>query len=154
MTSRDGAPPPPPAAAPPTPAAARGFHHLAIQVRDLASAERFYREVLGLPVLRRWPAADGAGERSVWLDAGDGHGFLALEVVAGGPTAAEDDGRAARPGLHLVALRIARDGRDAWEARLAAAGVTVEARTAFTLYVRDPEGNRVGLSHWPQAAGA
>ena len=134
----------------PTP---RGFHHLAIQVRDLPGAERFYRDVLGLAVLRRWPARDGGpGERSVWLETGDG-GFLALEAVAGGPTASEED-RAARPGLHLVALRIERAARASWEHRLAAAGVPVEARTPFTLYVRDPEGNRVGLSHWPEEASA
>ena len=110
--------------------------------------------MLGLPVIRRWPAASGTGERSVWLDSGDGHGFLALEVVAEGPTAADDESRTTRPGLHLVALRIPREAREAWESRLAAAGFPVESRTAFTLYVRDPEGNRVGLSHWPQAAGA
>jgi catechol 2,3-dioxygenase-like lactoylglutathione lyase family enzyme len=130
----------------------RGFHHLAIQVRDLAAVERFYKETLGLRELRRWPNKDGSpGERSVWLDVGDG-GFLALERVAGGPTCAEDAARAERPGLHLIALGIARDERAEWERRLAAAGVPVEARTAFTLYVRDPEGNRVGLSHWPVEA--
>lgn len=130
----------------------RGFHHLAIRVRDLPGAERFYRDVLGLAVLRRWPARDGGpAERSVWLDVGDG-GFLAIEVVAGGPTESEED-RDARPGLHLVALRIERAARARWEHHLAAAGVPVEARTPFTLYVRDPEGNRVGLSHWPEEAG-
>ena len=34
-------------------------------------------------------------------------------------------------------------------ARLAAAGVVVEARTAYTLYVRDPDGRRIGLSSYP-----
>ena len=72
-----------------------------------------------------------------------------LEVVVDGPASDED---AARPGLHLVALRIERAARADWLRRLAAAGVAVEARTAFTLYVRDPEGNRVGLSHWPDEA--
>jgi glyoxylase I family protein len=133
------------------------FHHLAIQVRDLPAVERFYREVLGLRVLRRWPATDGAGgDRSVWLardGASDPASFLALERVAGGATADEDPARATRPGLHLVALRIARAAREDWVRRLAAAGAPVESRTAFTLYVRDPEGNRVGLSHWPEPAG-
>src|ERR1700753_3132598 len=100
----------------------RGFPPLAIQVRDLAAVERFYRDVLGLPVMRRWPRRDGApGERSVWLDTGDGHGFLALSGGEGGPTADEDAARATRPGLHLVALRIEREARGAWEARLEAA---------------------------------
>ena len=133
------------------PVSLRGLHHLAIQVRDLATVEPFYRDVLGLPVIRRWPAASGGGERSVWLDTGDGS-FLAIEVVADGLTAAQDRDRATRPGLHLVALRIERAARAGWERRFAAAGVPVEARTAFTIYVRDPEGNRVGLSHWPDEA--
>lgn len=130
--------------------AAGGFHHLAIQVRDLPAVERFYKETLGLPELRRWPAADGDGDRSVWLDVGGG-AFLALERVAGGATARDDEARAQRPGLHLIALRIQRAARGAWERRLAAADAPVESRTSFTLYVRDPEGNRVGLSHWPDA---
>jgi glyoxylase I family protein len=134
------------------PHAPRGVHHLAIRVRDLGRMEAFYREVLGLPVLLRWPATDGtAGERSVWLDTGDG-AFLALERGSGEASAAADPAGSDRPGLHLVALRIERGGRAEWEGRLARAGVAIEARTAFSLYVRDPEGNRVGLSHWPDQA--
>jgi glyoxylase I family protein len=124
-----------------------GVHHIALLVRDLLRVEAFYRDVLGLPVLRRWPAADGKGERSVWLDSGGGS-FLALER-----TTADERSREG-PGWHFVALAIAGAERATWERRLADAGVSVEHRTAFTLYVRDPEGNRVGLSHWPdEAAG-
>ena len=125
-----------------------GVHHVAIGVRDLARCEAFYTGVLGLPVLRRWPAADGAGDRSVWLDLGRG-AFLALEHVAGAPSAGlSGDGG----GYLMVALAIARAARGDWEARLGAAGVAVVHRTDYTLYVADPEGNRVGLSHWPDAA--
>ena len=46
---------------------------------------------------------------------------------------------------------IAASERDAWEAHLTAAGLAIAHRTDYTLYVRDPEGNRVGLSHWPDA---
>lgn len=124
-----------------------GLHHLAVQVVDLPRLERFYVEVLGLSVLRRWPAADGQGERSIWLDTGDGS-FLALERVV-------PDRRAAganAPGLFLCALRIAPESREAWKTRLAEAGVPIEKASPYTLYVRDPEGNRVGLSHWPTPA--
>lgn len=128
-----------------------GVHHLAIQVRDLSAAERFYCGVLGLPVVRRWPAP-GGGERSLWVAAGPST-FLALEVVTGEqPTAAADPTRAERPGHHLLALAIAPGARTAWEARLAAAGTPVTHRTAYTLYFTDPEGNRLGLSHYPDAA--
>ncbi len=129
--------------------ATRGVHHIAIQVADLPRAERFYCGVLGLAVLRRWPAAEAdagrAAERSLWLDTG-GDAFLALERVTSDPAARADiEGR---PGLHLVALRIPRAERAAWEARLEASGAPIYHRTEFTLYVRDPEGNRVGLSHY------
>ncbi len=127
------------------------LHHLAIQCADLARCERFYREVLGLPVLRRWPR-DGGGDRSVWLSTGgDGEGFLALERADVPPDPRPwRDGRA---GLHLVALRIAAGERDAWEERLRAAAVEVVHRTRWSLYFHDPEGNRVGLTHYPDEAG-
>jgi glyoxylase I family protein len=124
-----------------------GVHHLAIAVRDLEVTAAFYETVLGLPVLRRWPATDGAAvDRSRWLDLGGG-AFLALERSAGQAAARDDQ----TPGFQVVALRIARQVRADWEARLASAGVAVVHRSPYTIYLRDPEGNRVGLSHWPEA---
>jgi glyoxylase I family protein len=123
-----------------------GVHHLAVKVTDLARAESFYVGVLGLPVLRRWPLAAGVGDRSLWLDLGAGV-FLALERAESGADKSET-----AAGLHLVALRIPRSERDAWAAKLAHAGHAVYQRTDYTIYVRDPEGNRIGLSHWPDKA--
>lgn len=127
------------------------FHHLAIQVRDLERAEAFYAGLLGLPVSVRHD--DGAGRpRSIWLDL-PGGGFLALEACEGEPP-----GRAFRdptPGLHLLALEIDPKERVTWEERLASGGFGKVAETAFTFYVLDPEGNRIGLSHYPHPkAGA
>jgi glyoxylase I family protein len=135
-----------------------GIHHLAIAVRDLATMRAFYEGVLGLPILRRWPAKEGADDgepgdgpeselRSIWLDLGSG-AFVALERTAGAATARSDQ----TPGLQMVALHIAPEARADWQARLAAAGVAVVHQTAYTIYVRDPEGNRIGLSHWPDQA--
>lgn len=128
------------------------FHHLAIQCADLDRAERFYREVLGLEVLRRWPR-DGGGDRSVWLSMGEG-GFVALERAGDRPQEAPPPAawRDGRPGLHLLALRIAPAERPRWEARLEEAGVPVVHRTRWTIYFHDPEGNRIGLSHHPHDA--
>ena len=130
--------------------ATHGLHHLAIRVRDLTAAERFYGGLLGLPVVKRWTAPSGQGERSIWVDTGDG-AFLALEIAG----AADADGAGATDavGLHLVALRINVADRAAWQQRFAAAGVAVYHQTRFTIYVRDPEGNRVGLSHYPASDG-
>jgi glyoxylase I family protein len=128
-----------------------GVHHLAVQVRDLQAAERFYCGVLGLLVSRRWPWPDGRqGERSLWVALGAAGSFLALEACEGAPEPRPFADP--RPGLHLVALAIERGDRALWEARLAAAGVPVVHRSRYTLYVQDPEGNRVGLSHFPEEA--
>ncbi|EYF02857.1 VOC family protein [Chondromyces apiculatus] len=118
-------------------------HHLAVVVHDLERAEAFYGGLLGLPVVRRWTDEAGA-PRSVWLGLGGG-AFLAVERAgAEGPTRVD-----AAPGFHCVALAIGKDARERWRERLAAAGAHVERESAYTLYVRDPEGNLVGLSHYP-----
>ena len=118
-------------------------HHLAVVVADLGRAERFYAGVLGLRVIRRWDDDAGA-PRSIWLELGDA--FLAVEKAgAPGPLRAD-----AAPGWHCVALAIPRDARAEWLERLAAMGVAVERQSDHTLYVRDPDGNLVGLSHWPE----
>ncbi len=125
------------------------FHHQALQVVDLPAMERFYRSLFELPVLQRWP--DGAGgDRSVWL--GLEQGFLALEKAPPGsavpPRGDFGDGRV---GLYVLALRIELADRARWESRLSAAGVAIERRTAFSLFFRDPEGNRLAVSHHPAA---
>ncbi len=112
------------------------IHHLALRVHDLAAAEHFYARVLGLAVLGR------PREGAVWLALGEG-AVLMLERCADPPAAVPF--RSERAGLHLLALAIAPGERAPWEARLAAHGVEVVERTAYTLYVQDPEGNRVGL---------
>ena len=126
----------------------KGTHHVAVQVTDLAAAERFYNGILGLAVIQRWPAADGS-LRSLWLATGDGS-FLALEKAsreASRPS--EHPFHDTGAGWHLVALRIAPAERAAWEQHLTESGVEVVHRSRWTLYVRDPDGNRVGLSHHP-----
>lgn len=121
-------------------------HHIAIVVAELGRAEAFYAGVLGLPVLRRWDDAAGA-PRSVWLALGQ-HSFLALErATEPGPTRVDG-----APGLHCLALGISPEARVSVRERLAAAGVPIERESPFTLYVRDPDGVLVGLSHYPDAS--
>lgn len=121
-------------------------HHLAIVARDLDLAEAFYCGVLGLPVMKRWD--DEESPRSVWLALGGG-AFLAVErAAAGGPKRVD-----AAPGWHCVALTISVGARAAWRARLVEARVAIERESPFSIYMRDPEGNLVALSHWPDAVG-
>ena len=131
-----------------------GISHFAIRVLDLAAAERFYCGVLGLPVRRRWPNPTGSGDRSLWLETGDSAGtFLALEVSAAPELGTSGDAtrNSEHGGHHLLALRITSGQRTTFEARLSAAGVAVSHRTAFTIYFKDPEGNFLGLSHYPDS---
>jgi catechol 2,3-dioxygenase-like lactoylglutathione lyase family enzyme len=123
-----------------------GFHHLAIQVRDVERVTAFYREVLGFSELKRHYRADGS-LRSVWVEV-PGGGFLALEEVSGEPEPGPF--RNERPGLFLLAFRIPRSARAGAVETFARAGVPLENETKWTLYVRDPEGNRVALSHHPE----
>jgi len=123
-----------------------GFHHLAIQVRDLETAASFYEKVLGLEEQARHLRPDGS-LRSIWLSL-EGGGFLALEACKGELQPAPF--RSDRPGLHLLALRIDREARARAVEELARAGVAIEHQTRWTVYFRDPEGNRIALSHHPE----
>lgn len=114
-------------------------HHIAIQVRDLGLVARFYSDVLGLaglPSVRsdaRWFDLNGA--------------ILMLEQCGGDPVREAFD--TPRPGLHVLALGIARTERRVYAERLAQNQIVIERETRFSLFVRDPEGNRVALSHYP-----
>lgn len=102
----------------------------------------FYRDVLGLPELARH--LDAAGElRSIWLDA-DG---VMLMIERTDEPLRRVTGVGAGP--FLLALEVAPEARAELEARLAGAGSPVESRSKYTSYTRDPEGNRVAISHYP-----
>jgi catechol 2,3-dioxygenase-like lactoylglutathione lyase family enzyme len=115
------------------PERAGAIHHLALRVADPERSLVFYAGLLGLPELRRFQ--ESGAVRSIWLRAGDT--VVMLEKRLAG------NGQAAGSG-HLLAFAV--PDLPAWERRLAAAGVAVEERTAHTLYLRDPDGHRVGLS--------
>lgn len=121
-----------------------GVHHLAVVTTDLARSEAFYLGVLRLGLRVRHFTEAGA-HRATWVDLPDGS-FLALELDRGGPLR-ED----ASSGLHCVALTIDPAERGAWRRHLEGAGHPVVRETRFTLYVRDPSGVLVGLSHHPLA---
>ncbi len=111
-------------------------HHLAFRTSDVLRLERFYVDALGLAVIRRQD--DGRG---VWLDAGGA--IVMLER--------SDDGEPPVPAStkELVAFTVAPETRASCTSRIARAGVSIEAATEFTLYVRDPDGRRIGLSSYP-----
>jgi len=102
-------------------------------VSDCARSLAFYSGLLGLPEVRRFE--EGGAVRAVWLAAGDTVIMLERSLRGVGPA----DGSG-----HLLAFEAG--DLAPWEERLAAAGVPIDDRTEETLFVRDPDGHRVGLS--------
>lgn len=118
------------------------LHHLALGARDVSTVAAFYRDVLKLTEIKRHRYPDGS-LRSVWLRLGPS----ILMIEHGQTTRRRVDQVGAGP--FLLALRIGEDERDEWERRLHDAGAPIEDRTAYTSYFRDPEDNRVAVSHYP-----
>ena len=119
-----------------------GLHEMVLEVADLAAAERFYREVIGLPVITRWTDE----RKAVWLDLGDG-AALGLWPVETGGAAAIHDGRG---GSHVhFALRIPQGSLEVVRTRLEGHGYEVEGFDFDdgnrSLYLDDPDGNVVEL---------
>jgi catechol 2,3-dioxygenase-like lactoylglutathione lyase family enzyme len=122
-----------------------GVSELVLEVVDLERAERFYAEVLGLPVVERWPHRD-----AIWVMAGERTriGLWRPQVgLAGG-----------RGGVHVhYALHIAPGDYDAAVARLRGHGLDVEEQAfdaydeSRAVYVDDPDGNVVELWTWDVA---
>jgi glyoxylase I family protein len=109
------------------------LHHVALRVADCEASRSFYCGLLGLEERRR--SQDGDNLSSIWIQSGET--ILMIERRLRGHGAESGSG-------HLLAFAV--DDLGAWERRLAQAGLAVEDRTRHTLYVRDPDGHRVGLT--------
>jgi catechol 2,3-dioxygenase-like lactoylglutathione lyase family enzyme len=117
-----------------------GVSELVLEVVDLEASERFYSEVLGLPVVERWPDRD-----AIWVMAGDRTriGLWKPQVgLLGG-----------RGGLHVhFAMHIAEADYEEAVKRLRDLGQKVEEMdfgdAGRAAYVDDPDGNVVELWTW------
>jgi catechol 2,3-dioxygenase len=115
--------------------------HVHLQVSDLARAEDFYNDLLGLDVtLRGYPGA-------LFLSAGGYHHHLGLNVWAGVGAPPAPPGAAG-----LVSFALLLPGRGAWNSllvRLKETGVRIEDKWSYenggSVLVRDPDGNGVEL---------
>jgi catechol-2,3-dioxygenase len=122
-----------------------GVSELVLEVLDLDASERFYAEVLGFPVVERWPTRE-----AIWVMAGRQTrlGLWRPQVgLAGG-----------RGGVHVhYALHLDESDFDAAERRLREKGYEPEIVTfreddrGRALYVKDPDGNVVELWTWDVA---
>lgn len=106
------------------------IHHLALRTDDLPALERFYSSVIGLAITRRGPS-------SLWLEAGGT--ILMLEQRDPSEPKVDPETK------ELLCFTIAPDDHKRF-----AAAVTIEGRTDYTLYFRDPDGRRIGVSSYPE----
>ncbi len=122
-----------------------GFHHLAIKTHRVEELSAFYRAALKLEEQKRWFEENGE-LRSVWLELSP----CILMIEKSSSQGAQLSSEADPPGLFLLALNISAQEKQSWRKHLESLSITIESETAYTLYFRDPEGNRLALSHYPQ----
>jgi catechol 2,3-dioxygenase-like lactoylglutathione lyase family enzyme len=112
------------------------IHHVALRVTDCQRAAAFYGSVLGLQELRR--SEEMGRLRAVWLALDQGVLMLEHSLRGAGPEAGSG---------HVLAFAV--DDLATWEQRLSEAGIAITDRTAYTVFVNDPDGHRVALSIFP-----
>ena len=115
------------------------LHHLAFRTVDVASLADFYRELFGFEFVR------DTRPRSVWLGL-DGNAVLMIEACAVGET------RPAPGTMDLVAFRADERIRDDVR-RKALERDCYDGETEFTVYLRDPDGRRIGVSTYDLTSG-
>jgi catechol 2,3-dioxygenase-like lactoylglutathione lyase family enzyme len=123
------------------------LHHLAVGSHDVERLAAFYRELFDLPEARRHHDEQGR-LRSIWLELGGA--WLMLERSQEPPR----EVRGVGSGPFLLALRVSASERRRLERALEERGHAIESRTPFTSYARDPDGNRIAFSHYPDPAGS
>ena len=125
-----------------------GLHHLTAIVRDLDRTTAFYRDVLGLALVRQGASDDDPDARHFWFAAGEpeaGQLISFLEYPAMPP------GTVGAGSVQHFALTVeSAEEQVAWRDYLRSRGVDctdVFARGGFrSIYLRDPDGHIVEIA--------
>jgi glyoxylase I family protein len=126
-----------------------GLHHLTLVVADMERTIAFYRDVLGLGVVRDGASDDDPDVRHVWFGAVDG---APGRLVSALEYPQLPEGVVGRGSTHHFALAVeSAEELDAWLAylrddqRLECSDV-FERNGFRSLYVRDPDGHVVEIA--------
>jgi len=140
------------------PFSTRGVGEVVLRVRDLDAMIAFYRDVLGLELLKRFD--DGIAFMKV-ADGFCGHtqivGFFKSELPSNFKRRAWSGHEPDRTTLHHFALEIPLEEYDSALAYFHAAGIEIDAAIHRwigwrSIYLRDPEENTVELVCFDRAA--
>lgn len=148
--------------------ALRGINHLALTCADMTRTIAFYRDVLGMPLVKTIDFPGGRGKH-YFFDCGNGD-CVAFFEFPGGPQAVDQKtlGKmAATPGMmHHVAFNVDDEVLENYRRRLLAAGIEVtdvvnhddtpsgaspeinESTFVRSIYFRDPDGMQLEFASW------
>jgi glyoxylase I family protein len=131
----------------------RGLHHVTAISSDLGATIAFYRDVLGLAVVRDAPSDDDPDARHVWFSSGDGTYLSFMEYPR------MPDGVVGRGSTHHFALRVdSAEEQEAWRDYLREHAVDctdVYDRGGFrSIYVSDPDGHVIEIATRATGFGA
>jgi glyoxylase I family protein len=126
-----------------TPVKTSAIHHVALFANDVVRLAHFYVATFGLVETARHLKPDQS-VRSIWLSFAQNSKvpFIAIEHEA--KSAQSND-----TGWAVVMLTIEHTDRISFLNNLKKQNITVERETSFSIFFRDPENNRVGVSHYP-----
>lgn len=115
------------------------LHHIALRTADVAALAEFYKAVFDFRVVR------DSLPRSLWLGLGGGAVLMLEEREAGEPGIPPD-------AMELLAFRVTGEEREDIKRKAVATGCYA-GETPFTVYLRDPDGRRLGVSTYDLEAG-
>lgn len=146
----------------------QGVNHVALVSKDMARTVAFYRDVLGLPLIKTLEISGGKGQH-FFFDIGGGASLAffwfpdAPEAIPGVVQAVRGGGVSAHGSMNHLALTVAPEDLEPYRARLAAAGVAVTDIVAHrdptpvvgddpvfirSIYFHDPDGVRLEFAAW------
>lgn len=125
-----------------------GLHHVTLIAADLERSAAFYRDVLGLALVREGANDDDPGARQFWFGDAQGSPGTLLSLMEY-PEMAE--GTVGRGSTHHFALAVdSPEELEAWRDYLRGHGIQatdVFQRGSFSsIYLRDPDGHIVEIA--------
>ena len=123
---------------------------IVLEVSDLERSTYFYRDVLGMPEVTRFPPERPA----LWVKAAPGTYLGLWTPQAGGPGVGV---HGSRGGAHIhLAFLIPQGQLQSIEDRLIAAGFAPDGRVVFdqeqhSLFAHDPDGNVIEFADWTRS---
>lgn len=114
------------------------LHHLALRTNDVAGLARFYREMFGFEVVK------SSLPRAIWMCIGNEAVLMVEKREAGEPEPPKGS-------MELIAFAVDEAGKTRVRLKSRERGC-YDGETEYTVYLRDPEGRRVGVSTYDLVA--